>query len=234
MGGACLHQQTGERASSVIRQLSQDEARALFDYRDGKLYWRRSGSGRRRDRLAMVTEGARVRVVVGREKYRANVLVWNWHHGKADGVVQPVDGDPLNCQIENLEVVPEFIAPQSPQASQVFIAPSSPHECAHSCPMCNQSVAVPTFDMIVQSLNLPPLHRRILRAVWSGKGHPVLPVKIFGVMYEDDPNGGPSEDAMYRSFKVGLCRLRERLEGSGVGIENVAYGRGYKLVFEGK
>lgn len=36
---------------------------------------------------------------------------------------------------------------------------------------------------------------------------------------------------MQKNFKVTLCRLRSRLEGSGVSIENASYRRGWKLVF---
>ena len=49
-------------------------------------------------------------------------------------------------------------------------------------------------------------------------------------MYEDDPDGGPGDAAMYKSFKIGLCRLRKRLAGTGVSIECAGYRRGWKLV----
>jgi hypothetical protein len=35
---------------------------------------------------------------------------------------------------------------------------------------------------------------------------------------------------MYLAFKVALCHLREKLAGSGIGIENVGYRQGYRLV----
>lgn len=52
-------------------------------------------------------------------------------------------------------------------------------------------------------------------------------------MYADDPDGGPSQVEMYKSFKAALFLLRQRLDGSGVGIENVGYRRGYRLKIDG-
>ena len=158
--------------------------------------------------------------MLGGQEYQARYLIWNWHHGRAAGRIRMRDGDAMNCCIENLTELPTCDQHKEPARS--------------CCPTCNQPVAVPTFDLIVQTLELPPLHQRILRAVWEGKGHPVMPGRIFDYMYEDDPDGGPSEDKMYQHFKVGMCRLRARLEGSGVSIENVGYRRGYRLVLEGK
>lgn len=100
--------------------------------------------------------------------------------------------------------------------------------------MCSQPVDVPTLDVVIRKYELPPLQAKILRAIWNGNGHPVLPGKVFDLMYEDDIDGGPSDAEMYRAFKVALCRLRSRIEGSGVSIESVGYRAGYRLVLEGK
>lgn len=105
---------------------------------------------------------------------------------------------------------------------------------AIECPCCRQPVSSPSLDIVVSNYSIRPLEARVLRAIWNGKGMPVQTERIFDVMYEDDPDGGPSYASMYSSFKVALCRLRSRLEGSGVGIETVGYRRGYKLVMEGK
>lgn len=100
----------------------------------------------------------------------------------------------------------------------------------HSCPCCRQPVPIPTLETVTLALNLQPLQERILRAIWRGKGQAVPTSRVFDVMYEDDPDGGPSDAEMYRAFKVALCRLRGRLAGSGVSIENVGYRRGWRLV----
>ena len=89
---------------------------------------------------------------------------------------------------------------------------------------------MPTLDVLCLALNLQPLQARILRAVWAGKGQAVPTSRIFTSMYEDDIDGGPCDVAMYRAFKVALCRLRRRLEGSGVSIETVGYRAGWRIL----
>ena len=98
------------------------------------------------------------------------------------------------------------------------------------CPACGQPVRVPQFEIVADRYGLSPTERRILEAVWKGRGFPVATERIFDAMYRDDPNGGPSHDAMYRAFKVRLSRLRAKLNGSGVGVRNEGYRRGYRLV----
>lgn len=99
-----------------------------------------------------------------------------------------------------------------------------------ACPCCKQSVTVPSLDIVVDHYKVTPLEARILGAIWRGKGLPVQTERIFDAMYVDDPDGGPSPTRMYAAFKVALCHLRARLDGSGVSIVNVGYRRGYRLV----
>lgn len=223
MGGACVDGAARETECvrvSPPRQLPKAITRELFDYRDGKLYWRHRSSGRRPDMLALRPRGRYgYRVVVGDEWYRAEVLIWNWHNGQVSGRIIPKDGNPLNTAIENLQHVQNFIKPRSSQ-------------CALSaCPVCDQPVAAPTYDFLVLHLDIPPLQARILRAIWDGNGHPVMPTRIFDYMYSDEDGGGPSEAAMYSALKVALSRLRDRLKGSGVSVETVGYRQGYRIKF---
>jgi len=88
---------------------------------------------------------------------------------------------------------------------------------------------VPSFEVIVDYYDVPPMERKILSAVWRGKGMPVSTERIFDAMYADDPDGGPDPTKMYKAFKVGLSRLNARLKGSGVSVENVGYRQGYRL-----
>jgi hypothetical protein len=101
---------------------------------------------------------------------------------------------------------------------------------AHTCPCCGSQVEKLNVGLLVDICRVSNFQARILQAVWRGKGHPVPTERIFDVMYADDPDGGPSRSAMYNSFKVALCRLRKQIEGTGIGVENVGYGRGYRLV----
>lgn len=98
------------------------------------------------------------------------------------------------------------------------------------CPCCKQAVVMPTVEMVIDLCRVPRLEGAILRAVWKGKGYPVQTERIFDAMYADDPDGGPSTSRMYPALKAAMFRLRSRLEGSGVNVENVGYRRGYRLV----
>jgi len=102
------------------------------------------------------------------------------------------------------------------------------------CPCCKQPVTTPAPEIVIDHYGITPMEGRIFEAVWKGKGLPVITERIFTAMYIDDPDGGPSPDRMYLAFKVALCHLRQKLEGSGIGIANVGYRRGYRLVLEGK
>jgi hypothetical protein len=102
------------------------------------------------------------------------------------------------------------------------------------CPCCKQPVSAPQPEIVIDHYGLTPMEGRIFTTVWKGKGLPVVTERIFTAMYIDDPDGGPSPDRMYLAFKVALCHLRQKLEGSGIGIANVGYRRGYRLVLEGK
>lgn len=102
-----------------------------------------------------------------------------------------------------------------------------------ACPCCGQAVNVPTVEIVIDVYGLTDFEAHILRAIWRGKGLPVKTERIFDAMYADDPDGGPSRTKMYDAFKVALCRLRKRIEGSGVSVENVGYRRGYRLVMRG-
>lgn len=98
------------------------------------------------------------------------------------------------------------------------------------CPCCAQPVSIPALNVVIDHFKVTPLEARILQAVWKGKGHPVQTERIFDAMYVDDPDGGPTPTKMYLAFKVALCHLRKKLAGSGIGIENVGYRQGFRLV----
>lgn len=101
------------------------------------------------------------------------------------------------------------------------------------CPCCGQVVAAPTLEMVMEICGLGSIESLILEAVWRGKGRSVPTQRIFDAMYADDPDGGPSQTEMYKRFKFGLHRLRNKLAGTGVSVVNVGYQRGYKLIMEG-
>jgi hypothetical protein len=112
--------------------------------------------------------------------------------------------------------------------------PPPKHFSEIDCPCCRRKIEKPDFDVLVDYYKITPLQAAVLDAVWRGRGLPVPTERIFTVMYADDPDGGPSPNAMYRDFKVALHKLRKRLEGSGVTVENVGYRQGYRLVLGDK
>jgi hypothetical protein len=70
---------------------------ALFDYRDGLLYWKSPGSGRQLDKHAgSVRQDGYHAINVGKKKYRAHRVIWEMHHGSIpDGlVIDHIDSDP--------------------------------------------------------------------------------------------------------------------------------------------
>ena len=61
----------------VRNQLTQQEARKLFDYRDGLLFWLHAGSGRRSDLRAVTDNGKQTEINIGGRRYQAQYIVWN-------------------------------------------------------------------------------------------------------------------------------------------------------------
>lgn len=102
-----------------------------------------------------------------------------------------------------------------------------------ACPCCGQRVEAPTLDMVMEMCGVGTIEGLILEAVWRGKGRSVPTQRIFDAMFADDPDGGPSQTEMYKRFKFGLHRLRQKLRGTGVSVINVGYQRGYALVLGG-
>jgi DNA-binding response OmpR family regulator len=219
----------------TFNQIDKERARALFDYRDGKLYWRNM-VGRRRpeagselmrkttggDPVWVISLGSRQEV----RRYMRCYLVWNWHYGKTDRILRPLDGDHLNDRIGNIG----FAGPL-PQEEMPAPAPQ-PLESKYgvNCPCCGSGVQVMTADLATQVYGITEQQARILRAIWSGKGKPVHMERVFSEMYADDPDGGPTQEKMYLAFKVAMSHLRTKLEGSGISVETVGYRQGYRLI----
>lgn len=201
----------------IRNQLTQQEARRLFDYREGMLFWRQAGSGRRADLRAVLSGDDRGIIKIGEAKFRARYVVWNWHHGITRHKVVPANGNGSDLRIDNLREIEKIIVPQS-----------SPVQM--TCPCCAQIVPVPTPHIVSVHCNLKPMEYRILDAIWGGAGLPVHTAKIFDRMYEEDPDGGPTPARMYATMKESMVGLRKKLSGSGVGIETVGYSQGWRLV----
>jgi hypothetical protein len=224
------------------QQVDKVQARALFEYEGGRLVWR-SKERRKRDEAGyeyyrkssgqdpvwVVLLGPR-----GAQRfYMRRYLVWNWHYGETDQILIPLDGNHLNDRIENIGFGGPL--PQENVTEAPAVAITEPEsKFGTLCPCCGHGVNVMAADLAVQVYGIPDQQARILRAVWSGKGAPVQMERVFSEMYADDPDGGPTQDKMYKAFKVALSHLRDRLEGSGIAVETVGYRQGYRLILERK
>jgi hypothetical protein len=101
---------------------------ALLVYRDGLLYWKSPGPGRRLDRPAgSIRQDGYHAINVGKKKYRAHRIIWEMHHGPipAGLVVDHIDADPGNNRIENLRLASVARCPL-PEPYHLFYANKPP------------------------------------------------------------------------------------------------------------
>lgn len=84
--------------------LNQNEIKNLFDYSDGKLYWRKRMSSKApQNAEAGFIQGNGYRGVGIRGRvYAAHRLVYLYHHGCLPAAIDHIDGDILNNRVENL------------------------------------------------------------------------------------------------------------------------------------
>lgn len=77
-------------------QHTQIQLRALFEYKDGRLIWKRMGkpAGSKSGIYETVT-------LEGKSQY-AHRLIFLWHHGYLPSSIDHIDGNPRNNRIENL------------------------------------------------------------------------------------------------------------------------------------
>jgi hypothetical protein len=227
----------------MAKQMSYERARSLFDYRDGELFWKRMESGRRADlRASTVWSNGQKVIRVSGKTHSEHYLIWNWHFGETEHAITFRDGDRMNTRIENLMQVPKSISytrKEHRRIPRADILPPQPQFIANNialtdlridCPCCGQSVAGIPYHLLAMKYDLQPMEERVLKAVWDGGGRPVFAEKIFDEMYVDDPDGGPPVNRMYATMKECMSRIKSKMRGSGVTIENVGYRAGFRIV----
>ena len=84
--------------------MTQERVRELFNYKDGRLYWKvRKACRVRVGNEAGTVDGRGYRHVgVDGERYKTHRLVYLYHHGELPRFLDHIDGDPSNNSIENL------------------------------------------------------------------------------------------------------------------------------------
>ncbi len=87
-------------------EITKSQAREIFDYRDGNLYWRiRPSNNVKMSEPAgyLRPDGYRVIKADGRN-HQAHRLIWIWHYGEVPEYIDHKDGNPRNNHIENLRL----------------------------------------------------------------------------------------------------------------------------------
>lgn len=84
--------------------MNQEEVKAIFDYRDGGLYWKHDrGSNAKAGNKAgrLLKTGYRSIHISGR-RYQEHRLVYLWHHGYMPGQIDHINRIKSDNRIENL------------------------------------------------------------------------------------------------------------------------------------
>jgi hypothetical protein len=213
-------------------QLSQQEARGLFEYEpvNGDLIFRSTGRRALPGLERLILSGVDYPLLeIDGAFYRLHVLVWNWHRGITDQAVTWKDGNRLNNKIHNLREVPPVKLYDGARLHNRFATQVNLSEPIR-CPCCFQETWRPTLDVVADVAGLQPMEKKVLAAIWAGNGLPVENERIFLSMYADDPDGGPEPSKMYSALKVALSYMRGKLRGTGVNVESTGYRKGYRLV----
>jgi hypothetical protein len=85
--------------------MTTEQARELFEYRDGDLYWRKVVRGVQRGSPVGCSSPKGYRRVIRMGKsYAVHNLVWNYHHGEVPVgfTIDHIDRDPSNNRLDNL------------------------------------------------------------------------------------------------------------------------------------
>lgn len=85
--------------------LSQDLLHELFEYREGKLFWKKVTSSRSDviGKEVGCTNALGYRITkIGKKNYLVHRLIYAMFYGQFPNVLDHIDGNPLNNKIENL------------------------------------------------------------------------------------------------------------------------------------
>lgn len=84
--------------------MDQNYVKQLFDYQNGKLFWkvRKSDKTKIGDEAGSQRDDSRISVRIDGKAYRLHRLIYLYHHGFIPEYIDHIDGNPSNNRIENL------------------------------------------------------------------------------------------------------------------------------------
>ena len=88
--------------------MTTEEAKKLFDYKDGFLYWKKSGSGRKLNQpVGCMGRLGYWQCKANNKQWKVHRLIWLWHGNMLlDNMqIDHIDRNPSNNKIENLRLV---------------------------------------------------------------------------------------------------------------------------------
>lgn len=81
---------------------TRDQLEALFTYKDGQLYWKKTKGRRVANTLAGTKSHHYWQVGIDYVIYRVHRLIWIYHHGASAGAIDHINGNTFDNRIENL------------------------------------------------------------------------------------------------------------------------------------